>query len=93
MTRRELLDLISNNALDHTAESLYYQKVHICTYYNSTPGEAPWSDDEDFYVWFPGLDVRVRNPIAADNRIKSIIKKIKLINAQQLIYEIQKDFE
>lgn len=93
MTRQELLDLIANNALDYTSDVLSYSRVYVCTYYNSTPGAVPWSDDEDFYVWFTGIDVRVRNPIAADNKIKSIIKDIKLTKVQQLLDEIKRDFE
>jgi hypothetical protein len=93
MTRQELLDLIAKYNLEISMDGLVYGKTWICTFRNLNLSAVPWSDEEDFVVEFFGLGMSIRNPIAAENRLKVQILSIKQQEEQKKLDDIQKDFE
>ena len=64
--------------------------IHDCS---SSVKALRSSDEEDFVVEFLGLGMSIRNPIAAENRLKVQILSIKQQEEQKKLDDIQKDFE
>lgn len=93
MTRRELLDLIDKYHLEISMDGLVYGKTWICSFRNLNLSAEPWSDEEDFVVEFFGLGMAIRNPIAAENKLKVQILAIKQLEEKKKLDDIQKDFE
>lgn len=93
MTRRELLDLIEKYNLEISMNGLSYGKTWICTFRNLNLSVEPWSDEEDFVVEFLGFGTAIRNPIAAENKLKVQILAIKQLEEKKKLDDIKKDFE
>lgn len=93
MTRRELLDLIDKYNLEISMNGLSYGKTWICTFRNLNLSVEPWSDEEDFVVEFLGFGTAIRNPIAAENKLKVQILAIKQQEEKKKLDDIKKDFE
>lgn len=93
MTRRELLDLIEKYNLEISMNGLSYGKTWICTFRNLNLSVEPWSDEEDFVVEFLGFGTAIRNPIAAENKLKVQILAIKQQEEKKKLDDIKKDFE
>lgn len=92
MTRRELLDLIEKYNLEISMNGLSYGKTWICTFRNLNLSVEPWSDEEDFVVEFLGFGTAIRNPIAAENKLKVQILAIKQLEEKKKLDDIKKDF-
>ena len=92
MTRRELLDLIDKYNLEISMDGLAYGKTWICTFRNLNLSVEPWSDEEDFVLEFLGFGMAIRNPIAAENKLKVQILAIKQLEEKKKLDDIQKDF-
>lgn len=92
MTRRELLDLIDKYNLEISMNGLSYGKTWICTFRNLNLSVEPWSDEEDFVVEFLGFGTAIRNPIAAENKLKVQILAIKQLEEKKKLDDIKKDF-
>lgn len=93
MTRKELLDIIAKFNLEIGMDGLAYGKSWVCSFRNLNLSAEPWSDDEDFVVEFFGLEMPIRNPIAAENRMKFQILAIKQEAEEKILDDIKKDFE
>ena len=93
MTRKEILDIVTQNGLEIFVNKFLYRNRQVCSYGNSNTDAEPWSDDEKWFMCFKGLDVNLYNPIAARCKTKNTILEIKRKIEQETLDKINEDFE
>ena len=92
MTRKEILDIVTQNGMEIFVDKFLFNNRLVCTYGNSNTDAEPWSDDEKWFMRFKGLDVNLYNPIAARCKTKNTILEIKKRIEQETLDKISEDF-